>query len=95
MEYEEKRKASFDEVLNGMLSLLEYKNLKYGNSAGAPIQVFSKQNPEEGIRQRLDDKLMRIKNSTELAKNDVSDLIGYLVLLCREKGWHDFEEFKD
>lgn len=89
------KKPSIDDVLSGFSSLLNYKNDQYGDSAGTPINVFSKQNPEEGILQRLDDKIMRIKNSKDFRKNDISDLIGYLILLCREKGWHDFEEFKD
>lgn len=56
-------------------------------------------NPTEGIRQRLDDKLKRIKTSTysnlEPNKNDIFDLIGYLTLLCVEKGWDNFEDLLD
>jgi len=89
------KKPAFDEILAGIGDLLNYKNTQYGDSAGSPINVFSKMNPEEGIRQRLDDKVMRIKNSDDLRKNDISDLIGYLVLLCRERGWSNFNEFKD
>ncbi len=88
-------KPAVSEVLTGMIDLLEYKNKQYGDSAGSPIKVFSKIEAIEGINQRLDDKLMRIKNSKELRKNDISDLIGYLTLLCREHGWSDFSEFKD
>ncbi len=88
-------KPTVSDILTGMISLLEYKNKQYGDSAGSPIKVFSKIEAIEGINQRLDDKLMRIKNSKELRKNDVSDLIGYLTLLCREQGWSDFSEFKD
>jgi len=34
-------------------------------------------------------------NSSELRKNDVSDVMGYLALLCIAHDWLDFEEFKD
>ena len=88
-------KPAIDHVLAGFADLLNYKNTQYGDSAGAPIRVFSKMDATEGIEQRLDDKLMRIKNSSDLRKNDVSDLVGYLILLCREKRWSDFSEFKD
>ena len=38
---------------------------------------------------------MRIKNNKKLSKNDVVDLLGYLILLCISKGWNNFDEFKD
>lgn len=82
-------------VLDGMKGLLIYKNTKYGNSALHPIQIFSKLDAGGSIGVRLDDKLMRIKNGDELRKNDVSDMIGYLTLLCVQKGWVDFKEFMD
>ena len=74
--------------------LLQYKNTKYNGSIDKPIHVFSQLSPEEGIKQRIDDKLCRIKEG-EIKKNDVVDLIGYLEHLCKEKGWITFEEFKD
>lgn len=83
------------EVLDAMKGLLIYKNTKYGNSALNPIQIFSKLDAGGSIGVRLDDKLMRIKNGDELRKNDVSDMIGYLTLLCVQKGWTDFKEFMD
>lgn len=78
-----------------MADLVEYKNANYGNSALEPLRVFSKATPEEGILVRLDDKLSRILNAGKLRKNDVSDLMGYLALLCVSRGWTNFEEFKD
>ena len=83
------------EVLMGMTDLIHYKNTMYGNSALEPIGIFAKVDASTSIRIRLDDKLQRIKNNTELRKNDVSDLIGYLTLLCVENDWTDFSEFKD
>jgi hypothetical protein len=63
--------------------MLISKNLKYGNSALEPLEVFSKLSAKEGLLVRIDDKLKRIKNGT-LEKDDedvINDLIGYLVLL--------------
>lgn len=82
----------FDKVTSSIADLLKYKNEKYGNSALEPMQVFE---GKTKVGQRLDDKLARIKNSTELKKNDVADLIGYLTLVCVENDWTDFSEFKD
>ena len=39
-------------------------------------------------------KLARVKNSQVLSKNDVTDTIGYLILVCKEMGWETFDEFK-
>ncbi len=84
-----------EQVFVGLHDLLQYKNSKYGNSGIEPINVFSKVSAETGLLQRLDDKIARIKNSPELRKNDVADVVGYLVLLCVTKGWTNFDEFKD
>lgn len=88
-------------VLDSMKDLLLYKNNKYGNSALEPMNVFTRHlsdNNSAGLNSilvRLDDKLKRIQNAEELRKNDVSDLIGYLTLLCVDQEWTDFSEFKD
>ncbi len=74
--------------------LLE-KNKRYGNSALEPIGFFSKLSPKEGIKLRLDDKVKRIKNSSELRKNDTVDLMGYLLLLCVSEDWTDFKDLLD
>lgn len=84
--------VDFESITNSMRSLLEYKNKKYGNSALEPMQVFS---GKTKLGTRLDDKLARIKNGSELKKNDVADCIGYLMLICAENGWDNFDEFKD
>ena len=85
-------KNQFKKVADSMASLLEYKNEKYGNAVLDPLTIFSGK-CKAGTR--LDDKLGRIKNNKELLKNDVSDLIGYLMLTCIENGWDNFNEFKD
>ena len=74
-------------------TLLE-KNKRYGNAAMEPINIFSKLDSNQGILQRLDDKLMRVQSSKELRKNDVFDLIGYLALLSVQQDW-DFKELID
>lgn len=84
--------SDFKVITESIGSLLEYKNEKYGNNALDPINIFQGK-CKSG--QRLDDKLSRVKNSKELRKNDVADLIGYLVLTCKEFGWSNFDEFKD
>jgi hypothetical protein len=83
------------EVYDNMKSLSLYKNEKYGDSALNPHNIFSKLNSDEQIRIRLDDKLSRIINSKELRKNDLSDVIGYCVLLAIVHDWLTFDEFED
>lgn len=90
-----KTQDKISEVLDSMKRLLTAKNKKYGNSALEPLGVFSKQDASNSICIRIDDKLSRIRNSQELRKNDVSDLIGYLTLLCVDKGWTRFDELID
>lgn len=67
-----------DEIKN----LLLEKNRKYGNSALDPRRIFSKADPIEQIKVRIDDKLNRIANQQSDEDEDVvQDLMGYLVLL--------------
>ena len=62
--------------------LLLEKNRKYGNSALAPIRVFSKADSVSQLLVRLDDKLSRIRNVQEDDLEDpILDLLGYLILL--------------
>ena len=77
-------------VLNSLQSFLFEKNKRYGNSALNPLGIFSKTGASGGLNVRADDKLSRIKNSDELRKNDVVDLMGYLTFICIEHGWLDF-----
>ncbi|NRA77291.1 MAG: hypothetical protein HRU18_03700 [Pseudoalteromonas sp.] len=89
----DKVEPDFEVILKSIGRLLEYKNHKYGNVALEPLNIFAKFGG--GIGQRIDDKLARVKNSEGLRKNDVVDIIGYLILLCRDKGWSNFDEFMD
>ena len=90
-----------EEVFNSMTNLIRVKNSRYGNSVMEPLGIFNKHvkadNDESlnGILVRIDDKLKRIKNSNQLRKNDVSDLIGYLAFLCANKGWTNFDDLID
>ena len=84
-----------DTLLTNFSRFLKTKNELYGNSALEPIGVFSEGNPNILLLVRIDDKLSRIKNSKDVRKNDVVDLIGYLILFMLYKGWTDFEELID
>jgi hypothetical protein len=76
--------------------LLLYKNSKYGDTGLNPLNILLKNSdPITGLLARAEDKIARMQNSTELRKNDVADLIGYLILICVSKGWTSFDEFKD
>jgi hypothetical protein len=83
------------QVLSSLGMLLQEKNKRYGNSALAPIGIFNKTGAVNGITVRLDDKISRIKNATELRKNDVVDIMGYLTLLCVANEWTDFNDLID
>lgn len=69
-------------VCDGIKSILLEKNRKYGDSAVNPVRLFSKADPVEQIKVRLDDKLSRIRSAQSDDTEDAElDLIGYLVLL--------------
>lgn len=84
-----------EQVCTNINLLLQEKNKRYGNAALEPLKAFSKLSSEDSIKIRLDDKLKRVMNSEELRKNDVSDIIGYLILLCVSKEWLSFEDLID
>lgn len=90
--FETGSKSEFAKIAEQVARLLEYKNAKYGNSALNPINVF---NGKSRVGQRADDKISRIQNSDKLKKNDVVDLMGYLILMCQENEWNTFDEFMD
>ena len=71
-------------VCDGIKALLLEKNKKYGNSALDQKRVFSRADPVEQLKVRIDDKLSRIATmgcDAVLDEDTVQDLIGYLVLL--------------
>lgn len=85
----------FKLITESLCNLLTQKNKNYGNSALSPLGIFSKENSTSGLKIRLDDKLMRIKNCSELRKNDIADIMGYLTLLCISEDWLNFDELID
>jgi hypothetical protein len=76
---------SGNKILNtctGIAHMLIKKNIAYGDSALDPVRIFSKSDPVEQLRVRIDDKLSRLMKGTDyVGDNDIDDLIGYLVLL--------------
>lgn len=88
----ENKPFSFKKCLMSINDMLEYKNKQYGESALKPLDIFAKHHP---YGSRLDEKLARVKNSQILRKNDVSDLIGGLILICKDRGWEDFSDLCD
>ena len=91
-EYEVSSRPDFKKITDSIADLLLYKNIKYGNAALEPMDIFQ---GKCKVGQRLDDKIARVKNNAELQKNDIADLIGYLALVCVEKKWNNFDEFMD
>jgi hypothetical protein len=91
-ETQEKITVIFDSLRDVVIE----KNKRYGDAALSPQKIFSKLEPGEGIKVRIDDKLSRIlHNRGEIRKNDVADLMGYLALLAVTQGWLDFADLVD
>ena len=77
--------AKFSEELSAAMGhikqLLMRKNTQYGDSIFNPVRVFSKGDPMEQIRVRIDDKISRMNSSPhEYIEDTVTDLIGYLIM---------------
>ena len=70
-----------DHELAEIRDLLLIKNEAYGDSALNPIRVFSKADPVEQLRVRIDDKLSRLTRGADAGEDTLADLVGYLVLL--------------
>lgn len=92
---ESNTQQKIDRLFFNFSEFLKEKNKRYGDSAISPLQIFSKVSADNQICNRLDDKLNRIKNSTELKKNDIADLFGYTALLMIQNNWLTFEEMLD
>lgn len=74
--------VALSDELSELYDMLSEKNARYGNSAMEPVRIFSKANPVEQLKVRIDDKLSRIVSSDlETDGEDVvMDLIGYLLI---------------
>lgn len=96
---QDEQEELIQKVCRSIEQTLIEKNRRYGSSTRTPINVFSAASPIEGIKQRLDDKLKRIKTHTDTGlepnKNDIFDLIGYLTLYCVEMQWDDLSDLLD
>jgi hypothetical protein len=81
-----KRKPTFreetHEILMEIEDMLIDKNEKYGDSALNPVRIFSKADPREQIRVRLDDKLSRLVRGNHINEDEdvAQDIIGYFIL---------------
>ena len=82
-------------VCSELEKFLLNKNKNYGDSVFNPVSVFSNLPQSGALMVRIDDKLSRIKNSNVLRKNDVVDLLGYLVLLSIKENWLKFDDMVD
>lgn len=71
------------EECDRLKSMLLDKNRRYGDSAINPVRVFSRADPIEQIKVRIDDKLSRAARGDASTEDEdvVTDLAGYLVLL--------------
>jgi hypothetical protein len=79
---------SIIKICDAIKKLLLEKNIRYGDAALQPKNIFFRGNATESILCRLDDKISRIINNKEIKPrcNDLVDLIGYLVLLLISMG---------
>lgn len=89
------QEATIESVCDGLKEFLLAKNKNYGNSATEPLNIFSDLPNMDRMKCRMDEKLSRIKNSDIDRINDYVDLLGYLVLFCKLKGWDNFEDMVD
>ncbi len=76
-----------DAVLADLRAFLIAKNTAYGNSALEPLRVFSKADPVEQLRVRIDDKLSRLMRGEDCGEDTELDLLGYLTLLQVARRW--------
>ena len=89
---EKKEEDFFEKAYKSLCKMQQAKNKNYGESALKPLDIFAK---HHSYGSRLDEKLARVKNSDKLRKNDVADIIGGLMLLCKDNGWDDFDDLID
>jgi hypothetical protein len=82
----------FEKAYTSLMKMQIEKNKRYGESALKPLDIFAK---HHAYGSRIDEKLSRVKGSDELRKNDVADIIGGIMLLCKDRGWDNFEDLID
>lgn len=69
-----------DEVLDEVRKMLIAKNTAYGDAALNPVRIFSKADPLEQLKVRIDDKLSRLARGSNAGEDVIHDLLGYLVI---------------
>lgn len=82
----------FKEMTESFGKMLNEKNKRYGNAALDPLVIVGK---HHRLGAKIDEKLSRIMNADELKKNDLADVIGYCFLICKDKGWTNFDDQLD
>jgi hypothetical protein len=82
--YNKNTEKGIEKVFNSVRDMVIAKNKRYGDSALNPLRLFSKADPVEQLRVRLDDKISRIMRGSEGISNDADiyrDIMGYCALL--------------
>lgn len=81
-----------DEVLNEVRAMLIQKNQAYGDAALNPVRIFSKVDPMEQLKVRIDDKLSRLARGENAGEDVIHDLLGYLVIYrIQQKRLHPYD----
>jgi hypothetical protein len=88
----EKNEDFFKKAYTSLCKMQIEKDKRYGNSALKPLNIFAK---HHNYGSRIDEKLARVQNSEQLRKNDVADIIGGLMLICKDNNWDNFEDLID
>ena len=82
--YKRDAKSDFREQLNEVLDevrlMLVQKNEAYGDAALNPVRIFSKADPLEQLKVRIDDKLSRLARGENAGEDVIHDLLGYLII---------------
>ncbi len=73
-------RVTISDTCDELKELLLKKNELYGNSALEPLRIFSKADAREQLRVRIDDKINRIKTTSDDDEDVILDLLGYLIL---------------
>lgn len=73
-------KEELNKVLKEVGTMLEQKNAAYGDAALNPVRIFSKADPLEQLKVRIDDKLSRLARGSAAGEDVIHDLLGYLVI---------------
>ena len=73
-------KEQLNVVLDDIRKMLIQKNESYGDSALNPVRIFSKADPLEQLKVRIDDKLSRLARGDSAGEDVIHDLLGYLII---------------